>query len=286
MSLDAECVPCIMNQAYRAAKNFSDGDLALQLKILREVCRETEHLSLDYSAPLFSSRIQDVIERNVGITNPYGRMKNASLVEVIEYMPSVRSLIDASVDRLQTAIRIAIAGNTIDLAANPHFDIRRELDLITPGGIDLSAYSRFSDDFGKAKLILYIGDNFEEALFDMILINELLPKSVVFAVRSRPVLNDITLEDARQIGLDRICPVVESGSMIAGTDLTRATPEFRELYRDADLVIAKGQGNYETLMDEKRPIYFMLKVKCAVISRRTGLDVGSSALIFNEGKRA
>ena len=119
-------------------------------------------------------------------------------------------------------------------------------------------------------------------MFDKILLKQLLPKRIVFAVRSKPILNDITLEDAKTLGIDKICEVMESGSKIAGTDLSQCSPEFLNFIEKADLVIAKGQGNFETLLNVERPIYFLFKVKCDVIGRRSGLPVGRNALYLNK----
>jgi uncharacterized protein with ATP-grasp and redox domains len=182
------------------------------------------------------------------------------------------------------AIKTAIAGNAIDLGANPNFDLGKEIDLITFENINLDDLDIFRADYERADTILYIGDNYEEALFDKPLITQLLPKKVVYAVRSKAILNDITLEDAYYLEINNLCKVIESGSEIAGMDMQHATDEFLELYHTADLVIAKGQGNYETLLNEERTIYFMFKVKCDVIAKKCGHPVGTSILHYHSGE--
>jgi uncharacterized protein with ATP-grasp and redox domains len=204
---------------------------------------------------------------------------------VEKYIPFCREMIEGSKDRLDTALIIAIIGNIIDLGINSHFDIEYEINRIAANKIDLSFLPRFKNDLEKAGLILYIGDNYEEALFDKFLLIELGPKKVIFAVRSKPILNDITLEDTRRIGIDKMCDVIESGSTIAETDLKQCTSEFLELYKRADMVIAKGQGNLETLINETKPINFLFKVKCDVIAERTGYPVGNGVLLFNKSKK-
>ena len=285
MSFDPQCIPCIVNQACNAAKLLAPGDKDLQLTIVKEVCRAVENIDMNYTAPMFSAIIQSIVEKHLGVGNPYGSIKEKNRKTAEQYLPRVRALMDSSKDRLQFAIRAAILGNIIDLGASPEFDIELEINRITSNDIDLSMLPRFKDDLKEAKLVLYIGDNYEEALFDTFLLTELLPRKVVFAVRSKPVLNDITLEDARRIGIDTVCTVIESGSTIAGTDLNESTREFLELYEQTDIVIAKGQGNYETLMDETRPIYFMFKIKCEVIAERSGYPVGHGVLLYNQYKK-
>jgi len=285
MSFDPQCIPCIVKQACNAAKLFAHGNKDVQLTIVKEVCRAVDDIDMNYTAPMFSATIQSIVEKHLGVGNPYGSIKEKNRKTAEQYLPHVRALMDSSKDRLEFAIRAAILGNIIDLGASPEFDIELEINRITSNNIDLSMLPRFKDDLKEAKLVLYIGDNYEEALFDTFLLIELLPRKVVFAVRSKPVLNDITLEDARRIGIDTVCTVIESGSTIAGTDLNESTREFLELYEQADIVIAKGQGNYETLMDETRPIYFMFKIKCEVIAERSGYPVGHGVLLYSEYKK-
>jgi len=282
MFFDPRCVPCIINQAYNAARLFNKEDKELQLKIVKEACEAVSTIDHNYTAPLFSLTIQSIVEKHLGIVNPYATTKEKNRRIAEKYIPFFRTLMEASKDRLDTALRIAIIGNIIDLGASPQFDIEYEVNRISSNKIDLSLLSYFKDDLKKAGLILYIGDNYEEALFDKFLLSELLIKKVVFAVRSKAILNDITREDAERIGIDEICAVIESGSTIAGTNLKQGTTEFLDLYRKADMVIAKGQGNLETLINETRPIYFLFKVKCEVIAERSGYPLGCGVLWSNQ----
>ncbi|MGD8781203.1 MAG: ARMT1-like domain-containing protein [Ignavibacteria bacterium] len=284
MFFDPACIPCIINQAYKAAKLFSNGDKDLQFKLVKDASKEIQNIDEDYTAPLFSAVIQASIEKELGVKNPYKKLKESNLKEAEKYIPYVQTLIDNSNDKIEIAIRAAITGNTIDLGANPDFDLMDDVNKITSNDIVLSALPKFKSDFEKAELILYIGDNYEEALFDKLLLNELSPKKIVYAVRSKPILNDVTLEDAYNLGIDKICEVMESGSKVAGTVLSQCTKEFIDLYNKADMVISKGQGNFETLLNEERPIYFLFKVKCDTIANRAGLPEGKGVLLYNQKK--
>jgi len=281
MLFDPACIPCIIKQAYNSAKLFTNSNKELQLKIIKEVCAEALNIDQYSNAPKFSKKMQSVIEKYYGAENPYKKIKEQNIKKAEKYYMFIKMMIEGSSDKLDTAIRAAIVGNSIDFAANPDFNIEYEINRIASSNIELSFLPQFKEDYRKAKLILYIADNYEEALFDKFLINELLPKKIVFAVRSKPILNDITLEDAKQLGIDKLCTVIESGSTIAGTDLSECTQEFLELFHKADIVIAKGQGNYETLLNESRPIYFLFKVKCEAISQRCGYPVGKGILLLN-----
>jgi uncharacterized protein with ATP-grasp and redox domains len=261
---------------------MTDGNPALQLEIMKKVCGAITNIDENAPAPLFTLTMQRIVEKAIGKKDIYKNLKEKNISTVKGVMPRLRKLIEISDDKLGMAVKIAIAGNTIDLAANPHFDIKREISRITHNNIDLKTYKKFQSDIRKASVILYIADNYEEALFDKILLEVLEPDRLVLAVRSYPILNDVTLEDARYLEIDKICEVIESGSRIAGTDLNECTNEFLELFTKADVVIAKGQGNYETLMDVDRPIYFLYKVKCDAIAHRSGLPIGTSALYLNK----
>jgi uncharacterized protein with ATP-grasp and redox domains len=282
MFFDPRCVPCIINQAYNAARLFNKENKELQLKIVKEACKAVDTIDHNYTAPMFSLTIQSIIEKHLGIVNPYKQVKERNKKTAEKYIPFFRMMMEGSRERLDTALRIAIIGNVIDLGANPKFDLEYEINRITSNRIDISSLPRFKEDLKKAERILYVGDNYEEALFDKFLLAEFLPKQVFFAVRSKPILNDITLEDAHTLGINDICNVIESGSQIAGTDLRQCTPEFLDLYEKADVVIAKGQGNLETLINETRPIYFLFKVKCEVIAERFGYPLGYGVLMSNQ----
>ncbi len=285
MKLDPECIPCIAGQAYRAAKLLAPTDAQLQLSVVKEVCKAVENIDLNSAAPMFSSTMQSIVEKALGTRNPYKKVKEENLRRARRFIKYLETMVNSSNDRLEIALRVAIMGNTIDLAANPNFSIEQEVNRITVNKIDSETVRLLREDLKGASIVLYIGDNYEEALFDKILLEQIDTKKLVFAVRSYPILNDVTLEDAKNLGIDKVCEVIESGSKIAGTDLKQCTPEFLDLFDKADVVIAKGQGNYETLMDVERPIYFLFKVKCEAIARRSGLPVGSSALYLNKKNR-
>lgn len=281
MNLDPECIPCIINQAFRTAKLLAPEDRRVQISILKEVCKAVDNLDVNSPAPMFSSTMQSIVENALGTRNPYREIKENNLRKALRFLRYLETMVKSSSDTLGTALRVAIIGNTIDLAANPDFSIEYEVNRISANKIDGESLRSLREDLKKASTVLYIGDNYEEAVFDKILLEQLKQKKLVFAVRSYPILNDITLVDALNLEIDKVCEVMESGSRIAGTDLNQCTPEFLELFENADVVIAKGQGNFETLMDVSRKIYFLFKVKCDAISRRSGLPVGASALYVN-----
>jgi damage-control phosphatase, subfamily I len=278
MPLDPGCVPCIVNHAYYAANLFASDDKAVQQRILEDVCRLVLTMDGKSPSPYYSTFIQSTLEKHIGRTNLYGEIKERNRKCAEGYLQYLETMMDAAPDRLAMAIRIAIIGNTIDLAANPHFDLGEELKTLQSSSTVLDTLTHFKQDLKRAATILYIADNYEEALFDKFLLKEMSSRKILFAVRSAPIYNDITYQDAINLGIDKICPVMESGSEISGTDIAQSTPEFRQAFDNTDLVMAKGQGNFETLMSAERPIYFLFKVKCEVIAGRCGSPIGAGVL--------
>jgi len=283
MNIQPGCIPCIVKQAYTFARMMEISDPEIQKQILFETMNKLLENKNIRSAPHFSLILQSVISGYTDIKEVYGKIKEQNFQKAVKYINYLTHMIEGAADRLEMAVRASIAGNTIDLGANPDFDIEREINVISSDNINLDFFQKFKDDLKNAENILFIGDNYEEALFDKLLIKQLLPKQIVFAVRSNVILNDITMEDALGLGIEKLCRVIESGSRIAGTDPDECTDEFLAVYNSADMVIAKGQGNYETLINAKRPIYFMFKVKCDVIAEITGYPVGNSILYYHKG---
>jgi uncharacterized protein with ATP-grasp and redox domains len=126
-------------------------------------------------------------------------------------------------------------------------------------------------------MILYLADNAGETVLDRILI-ETLDKPVTYAVKSFPIINDALFEDAIAAGIDQVAAIRQTGSNCPGTVLHTCTDEFFRYYEEADLVLSKGQGNYEALSDENRSIFFLLKVKCKLVSRQLEAPLGSLVL--------
>ena len=275
------CIPCIVQQSYSLSKMLGIKDKETQNKIIFETMELMLQNKNIPSAPHFSLIMLDVLKKYLDVNGIFTTIKEKNKIQAEKYISYLSVLIDGTDDKLEMALRISIMGNTIDMAANPNFDLEKEINFITSDNLNLSSYQRFKEDIKNAKQILLIADNYEEAIFDKFLIKQLLPKTIIFAVRSNQVYNDITLEDAKRLGIDKICRVIESGSKIAGTAIEQCTDEFMKIYNSCDMVIAKGQGNYETLLNEKRDIYFLFKVKCQTIADICENKVGTSVLHYH-----
>lgn len=183
-----------------------------------------------------------------------------------------RSYIDNSSNPFYTAVKLAVAGNIIDYGAHSvNGDIKGQIKslLNTPFAIDKS--NELKAAIQQAKSILYLGDNAGEVFFDRLLLETLNHSNVTFVTRGAPVINDITLDDAKQTGIDKICEVIHNGSDAPSTLLEFCSDEFLLAYSNADLIISKGQGNFEGLMNEKHPnTFFLLMAKCQPMAEMLG----------------
>ncbi len=271
-----DCLPCFVEQALRASRIATDDDKLIK-QVLDDVGDMIKEIPMENTPAESGTLIYGKIREITGVADPYRKIKQQHIAEAKALYPELEKMVADSDDSLLTAIRLAIAGNVIDLGINKTFDIVVDVKKILKQDFGIFDYKAFKTKLTAAENILYIGDNAGESVFDKILIKQ-LKRRVKYAVRSQPIINDGTMEDALSSGLDEVAELIESGSIAPGTILNRCTPEFMGIYRNADMVISKGQGNYEGLSDEKRSIFFMLKAKCPVIARHLGVKEGDIVL--------
>ncbi len=269
-----ECIPCFMTQALRAGKLTTKDDVLVK-KILDEVGGMIREIELEDTPPEIGAKIYNVIKQITGIDDPYKDIKKENIAEAMKLYPELKKIVAESSDPLLTAIRIAIAGNVIDLGVNVEFNIVEDMKTILKQDFAVFDYGKFKEMLSKADSILYLGDNSGEGVFDRILI-ETLDIPVTFVVREIPIINDITFSEARIIGLDKVATeIISSGSRAPATILNMCHEEFIKRFDEADLVISKGQGNYEGLSGVNRSVTFLLKAKCPVIATHIGVPQGS-----------
>jgi uncharacterized protein with ATP-grasp and redox domains len=285
MRIFLDCIPCFIRQALDAARLATDDEETHE-RVLREILVLAKDLDMSQSPPVIGQKMHRLIRELVGIEDPYRDIKKRFNNAALRLYPKMREYIVESKDMLGTAIRLAIAGNIIDFGVNGGLR-ERELektvsDCLAADFPDGSLES-FRRAVNEAQGILYIADNAGEIIFDRLLIEQLPLEKVVVVIKGSPVINDATMEDALLSGLPKIVEVIDNGSDAPGTVLESCSEPFRARFEKADLVIAKGQGNYETLSDVDKNIFFILKAKCPVIAKDLGCEVGE--MILRESKR-
>lgn len=276
MKVYLECYPCFFQQAINAARMI-DADEDMTRKILLEVNGLLPKIPVDATPPEIGREVYRIISRLTGIRDPYRELKKKCTEQALALYPSLKERVRSTQDRLRRAIRIAIAGNVIDFGSNTPFDMARDLKSILNQKFAIDHYDTFKALLAEAKDILYIADNAGETVFDRVLIEE-LGKPVTYVVRGQPIINDAVYEDAIAGGLNRVAQILSSGADAPGNILPLCSDEFMKVYEASDFIISKGQGNYEGLTEESRPIFFLLKAKCSVIARHIGVEQGSIIL--------
>ncbi len=279
-----ECYPCVLQQALEAAK-FAHLTESTQETILHQAMTLLQNMSPGVSPPVIGQYIHRMVRNFSGERDPYAEVKQQANREALAFLPSLRNELRTASDPLEIAIRYAIAGNIIDFGAqNESMDIQQEIKGARAAPFGRCHLEQFRDAVNSARSILYIGDNAGEIAFDRLLVEllqNLSDTAITFVVRGSPVLNDATIEDAQQVGLDDLVPVISNGSDAPGTLVTEVNDTIRERLATSDLIIAKGQGNYETLSHHTYPLFFLLKVKCPVIGRDMGVPTGQYMLASN-----
>jgi len=271
-----DCIPCFMQQALRAGRIATSDEKKLK-QILDKTGAMVSTVSMHNTPAETGMMVYRIVKEVTGVYDPYKEIKQKHILETKSIYPELEKIVANSEDKLLTAIRIAIAGNVIDLGVNKSFDIVKDVQRILKQDFAIFDYSAFKTQLKKSENILYIGDNVGESVFDKILIKE-LKKPVKYAVRSIPIINDVTMEDAIASGLDEVAELIDSGCESPGVILNQSTPEFLKNFNQSGLVISKGQGNYEGLSECNRQVFFLLKAKCPIISNHLGIEEGSIIL--------
>ena len=271
-----DCLPCFLSQALRTARIATDDEKKVK-RVLDEVGMMLRDIPLESTPPESGRLIYRKISEITGNLDPYREMKSESTKKALSLYPSLKSRVEKSNDRVLAAIKIAIAGNVIDFGANWGFDLKHDIGEVLEKDFAICDYNRFKAGLDKADEILYLGDNAGECVFDRILIEE-MKKPVIYVVRDVPIINDAIYEDAVQAGIDKVATILSSGTDAPGTILKTCSSEFKNIYKESKFIISKGQGNYEALSSEKRPIFFLLKAKCGVIADDIGVSEGDIIL--------
>jgi uncharacterized protein with ATP-grasp and redox domains len=219
-----------------------------------------------------------LISEKTGIQDLFARIKKENTQKALSLYPQLKERVVSSHDRLATAVRMAIAGNVIDFGANADFDLDRDLVGLLSQDLAVNDFPAFQKAVHEARNVLYLADNAGETVFDRLLIEE-LGKPVVYAVRENPIINDATHQDALDAGIDQVAEIISSGTDAPGTILGLCSENFVKILKSADLIISKGQGNYEGLSEKTLPVFFLLKAKCAVIAEDIGVKQGSLILM-------
>ena len=284
MKTHLSCIPCFFKQALEAAR-LAGADEITQKKVLDELARSLGDFSLDHCPPRMGKIIYGLVRKITGRADPFKEIKDKSNRFALALYPDLKKKVEDSDDRLLAAVELAIAGNIIDYGVKNSLEVEKEVEKFLKQDFDLGAksdkarfdYQQFRGALASVKSVLYLADNAGEVVFDRVLIEE-MHKEVIYAVKDKPIINDALTEDAYACGIQKIARVISSGSDAPGTILDLCSEEFLKIYNQAELIISKGQGNFEALNKEDRPIFFLFKVKCPVLAEEIDCKLGSIVL--------
>jgi uncharacterized protein with ATP-grasp and redox domains len=273
-----ECFPCFLRQTVIALNQYAAPD-AVKEAIIRDVIALSGDADTSRPPAYTTTFIHRLIRERLG-GDPFAQVKERYNDIALRLYPKLREEVQTSGDPLKTAARLAIAGNIIDFGIFTSIDIEDSVRRSLQTSIAVDDYDWFAEAARAAEDILYLLDNAGEVVFDRLLIEELVGKGkrVTAVVKGSPVLNDVTMRDAVQSGLTDVCDVLDNGSDAIGTIMEWTSDKFQEEFRRTDLVISKGQGNFETLTPNGKKTYFLFQAKCDVVSQELGLATGSMLL--------
>ncbi|WP_187647865.1 damage-control phosphatase ARMT1 family protein [Nitrosophilus labii] len=278
MYMKPDCLACLYNQTLRVVKAINcEEDCAV--KVLKESAKLISKLKIEQTPPEAASLLYPKISEIVGKIDLYEEKKIESTDKALKLLELVLKKMNNSEDIVDTALRAAVAGNVIDFATEVTFDIKKEIETIFEAEFAVDHKELFKKRLKEAKSLMVIGDNVGEHLFDKVMIETFLdfnPKlDIYYVVRGRPIINDVTVSDAKAIDMDKIATIVDSGVDTPGFILDRANEETKELFKKAELILAKGMGNFECMEEMKdERLFFLFKVKCSVVADKIGKNVG------------
>lgn len=271
-----DCMPCFVRQSLEAIRHATE-DRSVHEQVVKAILQLTGSMDMRQSPPAVGQQIHRWVRNLSGNPDPYRQVKEKFNRIALDMYPELRQRVNRADNPLETAIRLAIAGNIIDFGVFGDVqksDLDKTIDRCIQEDFDITVLEEFKEAIQAAGRILYLADNAGEIVFDRLLIEQLPLEKITVAVKGSPVINDATMADAEAVGLTAMVKVIDNGSDAPGTLLPCCSESFRYAFENADLIIAKGQGNYETLSDRDSPIYFLLKVKCPVIAEHIGCRTG------------
>ena len=281
--VDIRCEKCFLKTYQRLFEKFNVS-LTQQQKFIsffQESVRVNNHLSSPEFQKLLNNNFCGLIE----IPDPFDEEKinsnRAGLLLYAEWKPKVL----ISENNFDLALRLALAGNIMDYGASNSFDIQKTIETVLTSSFAIDHSKQLKKAVNQAKRILYLGDNAGEIVFDKLFIETIMHKNdITFAVKGAPILNDVTVKDANEIGMAEVADIVSNGFDAPSTVLEQCSKEFLDVYYSADLIISKGQGNFEGLLHKSDSrIFFLMMVKCDVIAEILHVEKGSF-VVYNQSK--
>jgi len=264
-----ECVPCLINQGLNAVKKLNlpkELEMEIAIRALKFLSR---YEKLDKPPAYYAYFVQKIVKELTGLEDPFRELKKLANEKALALYPSLEESLKRVKDPLLYALKVSAVGNALDFAIKGLFNLEEEVKTLLKKDFFIKDYEPFKEKLASSQRVFIIGDNAGEIVFDKLFVSYLKKAGleVYYGVKGKPILNDVTYEDAEEVSMTKLCKVVDNGSDKVGTWLEDCSEEFRKLFYEADLVIAKGQANFETLSDVERELFFLLVAKCEPIAK-------------------
>jgi len=285
MNVHPDCVPCLMKRVVFQSKLPGNGRERQAVEAALRTYADV--LSFEMNSARSATLVHRSAYDAMGVKDPYLELKVRADAVAGEYLCDLVKTVEGSPDPLATAVKVSIIGNIMDFGSGIAIDDPDEFRKIFP---KLLGQEIAYDDtkalravLEKASSVIYLFDNCGESQFDKLLIREIraMGKRIVGVVRGEPILNDVSLDDAFRIGLDKeVDLLLTTGGFMIGIDMEKIGPDLKKEWGEAGLVIAKGMANYESLSDEELevPVAFIMKAKCRPVADSLGVALGSNVV--------
>lgn len=282
--LHSECISCMTKvHLEKCPKEVAeDKKVEYMQKVLKVLAEAPDR----YGAPVIVRTIQKIQEEMFGIKQDYAEIKRYYNTLMMAYEKQIQNRMEQAEDSIKMGIQYAMIGNYIDFGARINVNEKQLTELLNDNDrfvIDEKQYLEFTDDLKKSCKLVYLTDNCGEIVMDKLLINEIQKEypnlQVTVLVRGAEVINDATMEDAMQVELDKMVKVISNGTDIAGTWLEEISEEAKAVLEEADMIISKGQGNFETLRKCGLNIYYIFLCKCDLFANTFGVPKLTGMLI-------
>lgn len=279
-----ECVPCIINQGIETAKKFNLSEEETEI-LVKDILITLYNEELKNTPPYFVKTVHNRLKKLLKRDDLYKEIKDFYNNKILGIEEDIKKQIELSEDKFLTAVKLSILGNIIDFGAKKEVDnekLIKDISTIDSFKLEIDNSKSLYESLKKSKTVLYLADNCGEIVFDKIFMeyikNNFKDIEIFCAVRGEPIINDATLEDALSVGIDKVATIISNGDSAPGTIIENTTDEFKNIFKSADTVISKGQGNYESLSNtDKSSLFFLFMAKCTLIANE--LNVPKMSLI-------
>jgi hypothetical protein len=282
VKIHVDCIPCYFRQALQAAR-FATGDETLWWRTMADVAAYVQTLGPHMLSHDAAEQVHRIIRQATHCADPYARVKTEFNRRAQEMLPDARRRVQAAADPLDAAARMAIAGNVIDFGSQAFLDLDETVEKILDMPFAIDHRREFFEQLKAARTVLVLADNTGEIVFDKLLLEQLQDKRLIVNVRGAPILNDATPQDAREAGLHELAEIIDTGLPNPGIPIERMDTDFLDLFNSVDIIISKGQANFESLCEQDRGnLFFLFTTKCRLVGRRTGTRIGDIMLIRSD----